>query len=46
MATRHITDDDFELYALNGLAESDAAPVGPALAVPPLVRRPAMPDTG
>jgi anti-sigma factor RsiW len=27
MATRHITDDDLELYALDRLAEAAAAPV-------------------
>ena len=36
MATHHIAEDDPELYALNRLAQPNAAPVGPALDVPPL----------
>ena len=27
MASRHISDDDLELYAMDRLAEADAAPV-------------------
>lgn len=43
MATRHIAEDDLELYALDRLAEPGAAPARPPLAVPPLfaaLRRP------
>jgi hypothetical protein len=36
MATHYIAEDDLELYALNRLVEPDIAPVGPALAVPPV----------
>jgi hypothetical protein len=36
MATHYIAEDDLELYALNRMVEPDVAPVGPALAVPPV----------